>query len=213
MRRPINKINVKSLVICAAILAGIFLVEIVCAYAFVEDYSFRLDATAPERQDSEDSGNGDSKDKDSEDANSGPGENEYDYLGVQFDQNAVNGMIDPSEKTGDKKDYGTIAFKINPKPVFKNAKAEGELMIENHGDNQHLIKVRIELVDETAEEDPQIVYESGYLAPDMHIQSAKLDAELEKGEYNAMAYIEAYDMETLEMIGELEQEITIKISK
>lgn len=212
MREPVKKLNVKSLVICAAILAGIFLVEIVCAYAFVDDFSFSLDATAPEREDS-DSNDADSEDEDSVDASAGPGENEYDYLGVQFDENAVNGMLDPSEETGSKKEYGTIAFKINPKPVFKNATAEGELMIENHADNQHLIKVRIELTDETEEGDPKIVYESGYLAPNMHIPSAKLDAELKKGEYSAIAFIEAYDMDTMDMIGELEQEITIKISK
>lgn len=188
MREPVKKLNVKSLVICIVILVSIFLVEIICAYAFVDDFSFNLTAEPTE---------------------SLPDElmSEYSDMGIELDPNAVAGMIDPSEKTGTPKDYGQIAYKINVSPEFKTAKSSGNLMIENHGDNLHLMKVRIDT------EDGLTVYQSGYIAPDMHIPSAPLSTGLEDGSYVCTATISAYDIDTQEIIGSLEKDITIKVGK
>jgi len=168
------------------IIVSIFLVEIVCAYAFVDDFSFNLTPSASLSDDVLD---------------------EYRDIGIDIDPNAVSGMIDPTEKTGTKKEYGNIAYKINVAPEFKDSASAGNLMIENHADNQHLLKVRIDTADGI------VIYESGFLAPDMHIPSAPLDAELDDGTYEAEATIEAYDMDTQEFIGSLKKDITIKVGK
>ena len=186
MREPVKRINIKSLAICNLLLLSIFLVEIICAYAFVDDFSIQWGPVS---------------------SNSDDPSSSYADLGVELDPHAVNGMTDPSEKTGVKKPYGEISYKINPSPQFKNGKAEGNLLIENNGDNQHFMRVRVET------EDGDIVYYSGFLAPDMHIPSAPLDVELEDGTYPCKAYIEAYDMDTLEKLGEIDKEITLTIGK
>ncbi|RPF48519.1 hypothetical protein EDD70_1336 [Hydrogenoanaerobacterium saccharovorans] len=187
MREPVKTFNAKSLIICTVILVSIFLIEIVCAYAFVDDFSFNLNPPPATVSD-------DTLDK-------------FSDMGIEIDPNAVMGMINPAEKTGTKKKYGSIAYKINVSPEFKDGTSAGNLMIENHGDNQHLIKVHIDTID------GETIYESGYIAPDMHIPSAPLDVELDNGTYEALATIEAFDIETQELIGALEKEIKIKIGK
>lgn len=76
---------------------------------------------------------------------------------------------------------------INPKPVFQNGKSEGLLCIENIKQNHVNYIVTIKLEDGTQ------IYESGFLRPNHYIESAKLDKNLKKGEYPAIAYFKAYD--------------------
>ena len=188
MRTPVKKFNVKSFVICAAVLVSIFLVEVICAYAFGDDFSLDLSTTSSTK------------------AVPDTIIDEYLDKGIDIDHNAVAGMIDQSEETGTKREYGKIAYKINTAPKFKKPDASGDIMIENHADNQHLIKVAI---DEKL--DSVTIYESGYIAPNMHIPSAPLDVEMEAGSYDCVAKISVYDMETLKLIGKLEKEISITI--
>ncbi|MEG0115071.1 MAG: hypothetical protein RSA00_01470 [Hydrogenoanaerobacterium sp.] len=187
MRKPIKKINLKSLIICASVLVSIFLIEIVCAYAFVDGFSLGTGVTSTKPV----------PDKIIE---------EYYAKGIDIDPNAVSGMLDQTEETGTKRVYGQIAYKINSEPHFKNPDANGNLMIENHADNIHLMKAII-----TEKKDGVDIYESGYIAPNMHIPTAPLDVSLDPGSYECTAVISAYDIETKKLIGSLKKDITVII--
>lgn len=189
MRKPVKKFNVKSFIFSFAVLAGVFLTGVVCAYAFGD--GIVLDT-------------GDSAEPESSVTDALV--EEYLDKGIDIDINAASGMFDQSEETGTKHAYGKIVYKINSKPGFKKPDSAGDLMIENHADNIHLIKVRI---DENL--DGVTIYESGYIAPNMNIKTAPLDAELEKGSYECTAVISAYDIETQKLIGSFEKQITIAI--
>ena len=101
---------------------------------------------------------------------------------------------------------GMFNISINTAPTFENGKAEGPLQIENVPGNRYLMQVLITL-DDTGE----LIYETGLIEPNHHIQSAKLDVELEKGEYLATAVFNAYDPETEEYIGSAGAKLTITV--
>ena len=99
-----------------------------------------------------------------------------------------------------------IAFSINTSPVFLNGTSEGNLLIENPGNNAKLIKVSL-VINKTNEE----VYASKYLKPGTYIENVKLDKVLKKGTYDATAYFSAYDEETTEYIGKTGAQITLTV--
>lgn len=103
-------------------------------------------------------------------------------------------------------DRSVIAFSINTSPVFLNGTSEGNLLIENPGNNAKLIQVSIKM-DGTDEE----LYASKYIKPGTYIENARLDKVLEQGTYNATAYFSAYDEETTEFIGQTGAQITITV--
>lgn len=63
----------------------------------------------------------------------------------------------------------------------------------------------------TLDDTGELIYETGLIEPNHHIQSAKLDVELEKGEYLATAVFNAYDPETEEYIGSAGAKLTITV--
>ena len=95
---------------------------------------------------------------------------------------------------------GMFNISINTAPT------EGPLQIEHVPGNRYLMQVLITL-DDTGE----LIYETGLIEPNHHIQSAKLDVELEKGEYLATAVFNAYDPETEEYIGSAGAKLTITV--
>ena len=103
-------------------------------------------------------------------------------------------------------DEGMFNISINTAPTFENGGAEGPLMIENVPGNRYLMQVQITL-DDTGE----LIYETGLIEPNHHIQNAKLDVELGKGEYLATAVFNAYDPETEEYIGSAGAKLTITV--
>ncbi len=129
-----------------------------------------------------------------------------------FDDNATVGIlpgidIDQRRKElQDLLDRSVIAFSINTSPVFLNGTSEGNLLIENPGNNAKLLQVRI-VIDDTEEE----VYASKLIKPGSYIEKVKLDKVLEKGSYEATAYFSAYDEETTEFIGQTGAQITLSI--
>ncbi len=129
-----------------------------------------------------------------------------------YDNNATIGIlpgIDIDERRKelqDMLDRSVIAFSINTSPVFLNGTSEGNLLIENPGNNAKLLQVRI-LIDDTEEE----VYASKYIKPGSYIEKVKLDKVLEKGTYPATAYFSAYDENTTEYIGQTGAQITISV--
>lgn len=129
-----------------------------------------------------------------------------------FDDNATTGVmpgIDIDERRSELQemlDRSVIAFSINTSPVFLNGLSEGNLLIENPGNNAKLLQVSIQMTD-TEEE----IYASKYLKPGTYIEKAKLQKVLEKGTYDATAYFSAYDEETHEYIGRTGAQISITV--
>lgn len=99
---------------------------------------------------------------------------------------------------------GMFHIAINTSPVFADGAAEGNLEIENVPNNRYSMIVRITL-DDTGE----MVYDSGLIDPNYHIQRDKLNKELEAGEYPATAAFYAYDPETMQEAGSTACEITL----
>ncbi len=131
---------------------------------------------------------------------------------LEFDDNASTGIlpgvdIDARRKElQDMLDRSMIAFSINTSPVFLNGTSEGNLLIENPGNNAKLIKVNIQ-IDDTGEE----IYASKFLKPGTYIENVKLDKVLEKGTYDATAFFSAYEEETGEYIGQTGAQIAITV--
>lgn len=120
-----------------------------------------------------------------------------------YDDNATTGImpgVDIEQRRKELQemlDNSMIAFSINTTPVFLSGTQEGNLLIENPGNNAKLLKVSIKL-NGTDEE----IYTSNLIKPGSYIENAKLDKILEKGTYEATAYFSAYTEDTGEYIGE-----------
>ncbi len=135
-----------------------------------------------------------------------------DTTDLQYDDNATAGIlpgVDVDERRKELQnilDRSMIAFSINTSPVFLNGTSEGNLLIENPGNNATLLRVSI-VVDKTEEE----IYASKYLKPGTYIENVKLDKVLEKGTYDATAYFSAYEEESGEYIGRTGAHITLTV--
>jgi len=93
-------------------------------------------------------------------------------------------------------DASYFAFKINARPVFASGGDKGDLRIENPSYNVYPMVVQI-FLDDTEE----MVFDSGGILPNQHIDRANLDTKLAPGTYNATAYMNAYDPESLTWLG------------
>jgi hypothetical protein len=103
-------------------------------------------------------------------------------------------------------DAAYFSFKINARPVFEDGKAKGNLGIENPSYNIYPMVVQI-FLDGTNE----LIYDSGGILPDQHIDNAALSAVLEAGSYNATAYLNAYDPDTNEFQGKQAAALVITV--
>jgi hypothetical protein len=88
-------------------------------------------------------------------------------------------------------DAAYFSFKINARPEFENGSATGNLGIENPNYNVYPMVVQI-FLDDTGE----MIYDSGGILPNQHIDNAKLSVNLKAGTYKATAYLNAYDQDT-----------------
>lgn len=84
----------------------------------------------------------------------------------------------------------SMRVKMNGYPVFPDGKSAGSLEIENPAENVLYMKVKITLNDTK-----EVIYESGAIPPNHFIDDDKLAKILDKGEYNATAYITLFDPE------------------
>ncbi|GHU41148.1 hypothetical protein FACS1894111_02970 [Clostridia bacterium] len=103
-------------------------------------------------------------------------------------------------------DAAYFSFKINAVPEFENGKAEGNLEIENPSYNIYPMVVQI-----TLEDTGELIYDSGGIMPNRHIQSDKLKKVLPAGEYRAIAHFYAYDPDTKQNMGEQRAVLNITI--
>ncbi|MGI6004293.1 MAG: hypothetical protein ACOX88_02605 [Christensenellales bacterium] len=104
-------------------------------------------------------------------------------------------------------DESQFSFKINAKPEFLNGWSAGTLRIENPNYNVYPMVVQI-VLDDTGE----IIYDSGGILPDQHIDTARLTRVLRRGTHKATAHLYAYDPDTKVCQGEsnVKLEITVK---
>jgi len=114
-------------------------------------------------------------------------------------------ILEQMQKEADK---AYFSFKINTEIVFKDGKSEGNVGIENPNNNVYPMSVQIFLGKDGAGE---MIYDSGGLMPNQHIDNAKLTKVLSTGTYEALAYLYAYDPETKVNIFKSTAELTIII--
>lgn len=103
-------------------------------------------------------------------------------------------------------DKAQFSYKLNARPVFKDGKSEGNWEIENPNYNVYPIVIQVTL-DDTGE----IIYDSGGLLPNQHIETGKLTKILKAGEYPATATINMYHPETNEAVGKTQAGLIITV--
>ena len=103
-------------------------------------------------------------------------------------------------------DESMISFSINTSPVFETGGAEGNLMLENPGNNAKLLVVEI-YMDETQE----LLCQSKAIPAGSYIENTRLDKTLEPGSYAATAYFKAYRENDHSYIGQVGANITISV--
>ena len=86
---------------------------------------------------------------------------------------------------------------INPKPVFANGRAAGDLRIENIPGNSCSFTVTIRRSDTG-----QTILQTGVIDPGYYVEQMALDTPLPAGEYPCLALFTAYRTETWEEIGQ-----------
>lgn len=99
---------------------------------------------------------------------------------------------------------GMFQISIASVVEFPSGTEEGEVKIENVPGNRYLMQVVI-----TRDDTGEVVYTSGILDPNYHIQFAKLDVDLDPGTYLCTATFHALDPETEEEVGAAAAQMTI----
>lgn len=127
--------------------------------------------------------------------------NEYDW--ITSDPVAEDGMLDGSYYKGEKNAPGYLSYKI-AESITLDSDGTGNIMAENSGKNNYIMKLKIVIDGET-------VYETGYLKPNQHIKSDKFDVIPEVGTYEADAVFEGFDPTTEASIGTTGRKIKINV--
>ncbi len=130
-------------------------------------------------------------------------EPEDEFPWITSDSAAVNGMLDGSFYSGEKNSAGTLSYKI-AEEITVGEDGKGDFKIENSGKNSCLMKVTVNIGNET-------VYQTGYIKPNQHIAQDSFDKVLEVGTYQAEAIFEGFDPNTEKSIGATKTEITITV--
>ncbi|MEG1773409.1 MAG: hypothetical protein RR320_01000 [Oscillospiraceae bacterium] len=99
-----------------------------------------------------------------------------------------------------------FSYQINGAPTFRIG-GTGDLLIENPAANRYLMAV--ELVLDSSDE---VVLRTGYLKPGQTLKSVPLDTPLAAGTYAVTACFCAVAPGTLELLGILEQPITLTVA-
>ena len=101
---------------------------------------------------------------------------------------------------------GVFNISIAPAVYFADAGAAGDVRIENVPGNRYDMRVSIAL-DGTGE----LVYESGVIEPNHHVQTARLSARLVAGAHPATAVFTALDPVTGDEAGRASAKITLVV--
>lgn len=132
---------------------------------------------------------------------------------IGWDTNSEEGEIahksqeEIEEELNEKVREGMINISMNTSPVFADGASKGNLLIYNSEKNLYPQVVYIVLKD-TGEE----IYRSGAIPVGSRIENAKLAVDLDKGEYDCIAYFNNVNVETGEFLGTAGAEIKIVVS-
>ncbi len=103
-------------------------------------------------------------------------------------------------------DEDTFSYSIKRNLVFDAASGDGDVKIENPAENRYLMAVELTLAD-----GGEVLHRTGYLKPGQGIETLTLEEMPAPGEYNAIAYFCAFDFETLDLLGILEQPVALTV--
>lgn len=114
---------------------------------------------------------------------------------------------------------GMINISMNTQPTFKDGKSEGNLLIVNNTVNNYpqIVEIYIPAETETKNDETtvikeeQLIYQSGVIPVGSRIDNAKLNVDLEKGNYDCVAYFHNVDVETQQILGTAGANIKISV--
>lgn len=101
---------------------------------------------------------------------------------------------------------GMFNISIASSVEFADGTSEGELRIENVPNNPYLMKVEI-----TRDDTGEAVYTSGMIEPNHHIQKARLDVDLDAGDYPCTAVFYAYGKDDEQLVGQAAAKMTVSV--
>ena len=134
-----------------------------------------------------------------------PAEKEDEYPWITSDHAALGGMLDGNYYDGEKNPAGKLSYKIAGEITVGYEDGKGDFKIENSGKNTCLIKVKIVMPD------GRVVYETGYIKPNQHINEDILAVIPEIGTHDADAFFEGFDPDTEESLGAAKESIKITV--
>lgn len=103
-------------------------------------------------------------------------------------------------------DEGMFNIAIASYVEFEDGTSPGEWAIENIPGNRYLMQVTV-----TRDDNGQVIYETGIIDPNYHIQRAPLDYDLPAGQYPCTAVFTALDPETEEPVGQAGAKLTVDV--
>ncbi len=102
----------------------------------------------------------------------------------------------------------SMVISINSKIKMKNGYSPAPVKIENVPNNHYIMQVTIILP-----KNNKVIYKSGFIYPNYHIDEVKFGYALQKGKHDAIAIFYAYDLNTQNLIGEQRANLTIEVEK
>lgn len=125
-------------------------------------------------------------------------------------QQITNNSIESEETNGSTPnkqiDVSLFPFEINVLPVFTNGGRKGNIEIKNPENSNYWVNVKIYIKDTN-----EFIYESGLLKPGQEIAEASLDKTLAAGSYEAIAYLDVYELDSKTYLGRTSVLISILI--
>ncbi len=126
------------------------------------------------------------------------------FLVEDLDPNAKTGTLPGSPKEEKPQEENMFSYRINSTPKFSADCSGGNILLENPSYNEYLMVLEIA-------DGNQLIYESQYIAPNQYIEKINLAKKLESGEHPVVAYINAVDPKTMDLVGTLECPITVVV--
>ena len=102
---------------------------------------------------------------------------------------------------------GMINISMNTNPIFETGTSEGNLIIVNEEVNRYPQVVEIYIADTN-----ELIYKSGLIPVGSKIEYATLDSNLSKGTYDCIAYFNAVNPDTGELVGKAGANIKVTIN-
>lgn len=130
-----------------------------------------------------------------------------------YENKAANGIINARTKDeiqtilNRQVSEGMFNVSINSNPIFKTGSSKGNLWIENIPNNKVDLEVDIKLKDKKETS----VFKTKKIKPNQNIQNEKLDLDLDKGNYPAVAHFKATDPKDGKLIGNANVNITLSV--